>query len=219
MTPSDRSLTFTLLLPVKAWARAKTRLRSDSAAAGGLPAAFALDVLAAASESPRVTHSYVVTAQTDFQPPGAEVLPDEGGGDLNAALRAAATRVRGLWPGSGLAVLLADLPCLRPRDLTEALGRGDAGRWFVADAPGTGTTLLAAAPGIDLDPHFGEGSAARHRSSGAIEVTGDLASLRLDVDTAEDLARAGELGVGRYTAAIITPGAQRWRRPTGRRHR
>lgn len=215
MTPS---LTFTLLVPVKAWARAKTRLRSDPASAGGLPAAFALDVLAAASTSPRVTHSYVVTAQSDFRPPGTEVLPDEGGGDLNAALRAAETRVRALRPGSGLAVLLADLPCLRTQDLTEALGRRDADRWFVADAPGTGTTLLVAAPGIDLDPHFGEGSAARHRSSGAVEVTGGLAGLRLDVDTAEDLARAGELGVGRHTAAIIGPGAQQWRRPAGRRH-
>src|SRR2546422_7400003 len=50
--------------------------------------------------------------------------------------------------------------------------------------------LLIAPPGADLDPRFGPGSAAAHLSSGARALAGPLTSLRLDVDTTNDLEAA-----------------------------
>jgi 2-phospho-L-lactate/phosphoenolpyruvate guanylyltransferase len=76
------------------------------------------------------------------------------------------------------------------------------GRAFVADAAGTGTTLVAAPPGVDLDPRFGDRSAARHAAAGARPLVGDWPTLRRDVDTVDDLAAAAELGLGPYTCAV-----------------
>lgn len=131
---------------------------------------------------------------------GVPVIADHGAGSLNRALALAAEQVA--TPGRGVAALLADLPCLRPDDLATALTRAlDAGgRSFVADASGTGTTLLAAAPGLALDPRFGPGSAAAHVASGAQPISAPLRSLRLDVDTTDDLAEALTFGVGAHTA-------------------
>ncbi len=75
---------------------------------------------------------------------------------------------------------------------------------MVADAAGTGTTLLTAAPDVPLRPAFGGGSFQRHVSAGAHAVTGvALAGLRRDVDTAADLDDACRLGVGRHTGAVL----------------
>jgi 2-phospho-L-lactate guanylyltransferase len=74
-------------------------------------------------------------------------------------------------------------------------------RGFVPDVPGTGTTLLAAPPGVPLDPRFGPGSAAAHAASGAIRLEGDWPSLRQDVDTPADLVAAARLGLGPRSAA------------------
>jgi 2-phospho-L-lactate guanylyltransferase len=104
-----------------------------------------------------------------------------------------------------VAALAADLPALRPEELAGALraAAGSAGPGFVPDHAGTGTTLLAAPGGARLVPRFGPGSAARHAASGARRLTGAWPSLRQDVDTAADLAAAGRLGLGRYTAGCL----------------
>ncbi len=99
--------------------------------------------------------------------------------------------------------MLADLPCLIAADLEAAL-MGVERRSFVADAAGTGTTLLIAPPGTPLDPRFGVGSAQAHTSSGAVAITADLRSLRLDVDTTDDLAAALRFGVGEHTARVAS---------------
>ena len=92
----------------------------------------------------------------------------------------------------------SDLPALRPDDLAAALarrpGRG-AGR-FVADADGTGTTLLAAGPGAALRRRYGAGSRPRHRASGARGADRARPALRRDVDTPHDLRAARALGRG-----------------------
>ena len=103
-----------------------------------------------------------------------------------------------------MALLSADLPALRPgassdAALAAAAGHGAA---FVADASGTGTTLLATAPGRPVEPRYGRASAAAHRAAGAVELTGDWPSLRHDVDTAADLRTAAELGLGPATSAL-----------------
>jgi 2-phospho-L-lactate guanylyltransferase len=109
--------------------------------------------------------------------------------------------VRRRWPGS-------PLPALRPAELAEALDAAAAapgGRAFVADQPGTGTTLLAAGPARPLAPAFGPGSADAHRHGGAMPLTGGWPSLRRDVDTADDLAAARLLGTGPHLTALYRP--------------
>lgn len=193
-----------LLVPVKAWPRAKTRLRVPGLASPSLAAAFAGDALDAALAARSVCEVVVVTDAPDFRPGGATVLPDQGGGDLNAALRSAAEEVRRRRPDVALAAMCADLPCLRAEDLDAALRAAAGGRAFVADADGTGTTLLVGAAGGSLEPHFGPGSADRHRASGATEITAALVRLRRDVDTDADLAAALRLGVGPHTRSALT---------------
>lgn len=195
---------FALLVPVKDGRGAKTRLGpvgEDRRAA--LMAAFARDAVAAAVRSPLVDVHLIgdPSALREIADEHAvPVLPDEGDGDLNQALRRAAARVQ--REDRGVAVLLGDLPCLRTADLETALRQPS--RAFVADAAGTGTTLLLAPPGVDLDPHFGAGSADRHAASGASPVPGELASLRRDVDTTDDLEAALRLGVGTSTASLLS---------------
>ena len=198
---------FSLLVPVKNGRGAKTRLGGiDASGRAELMGAFARDAIAAACRTALV-EVHVVGDEAALHELARDldvpVLPDEGGGDLNEALRRAATRVS--RADRGVAVMLADLPCLRTEDLElaliDALGRGE--RCFVADAAGTGTTLLVAPAGVDLRPCFGPGSAEAHAASGAIAITADVPSLRMDVDTAEDLEQARRFGLGARTAAVV----------------
>jgi 2-phospho-L-lactate guanylyltransferase len=196
--------TFALLVPVKALALAKSRLSVDGLDdRESLMRAFALDAIAAAVRSPAVAQVHVVTDDPGFELDGVRRLPDEGDGDLNRALHHASLRVRLEDPDLAVAAMCADLPSLRTEDLTDALSAGLTPRWFVADAAGTGTTLLAAGPGVGLEPHFGPQSARRHEESGAAPVRAELTSLRRDVDTEEDLAAARGLGVGEHTARVL----------------
>jgi 2-phospho-L-lactate guanylyltransferase len=97
----------------------------------------------------------------------------------------------------------ADLPALRPDELAAALALARR-RSFVADAEGSGTVLLAAPPGVPIDPRFGAGSAAAHAASGAEALAGDWPGLRRDVDTAADLRIVMTLGAGQYTSELLT---------------
>jgi 2-phospho-L-lactate/phosphoenolpyruvate guanylyltransferase len=200
------SPSWTLVIPVKPLGTAKTRLR------GALPSvpherlvlALALDTVAVARECAEVcVVSDDPTVNREATALGARVLPDEPRAGLNAALSfgaAYAYRANG-W----VAALAADLPALRPADLAGALAAAAAGpgRSYVADASGTGTTLLAVAAGEELDPRFGPGSAAAHAASGARALRGGWPSLRRDVDTGSDLAEAAGLGLGPRTARLL----------------
>ncbi|MFC8200015.1 2-phospho-L-lactate guanylyltransferase [Streptomyces sp. NPDC060006] len=202
---------WTLVIPLKALARAKSRL-SDTAADGlrpGLALAFAQDTVAAALACPGVADVAVVTgdvrAGRALAALGARIVPDEPGGGLNAALRHAAAAVRTANPHAPLAALNADLPALRPTELARVLSAAaEFPRAFLPDAAGLGTTLLAASPGRELLPAFGTDSRARHRASGAVELLlPGVPSVRQDVDTGADLRAALALGVGPRTAAAV----------------
>jgi 2-phospho-L-lactate guanylyltransferase len=194
---------FAVLVPLKRPDRAKTRLaRSGVAEHQRLAVAFAWDTITAAAASPLVAGVWVVTDAADLVPENAHHLADEGEGDLNQALAYAAAAVRRSEPSLGIAALCADLPALIAADLTAALSASTR-RSFVADKAGTGTTLLIAPAGTDLAPAFGEGSAGKHAGSGATALPDDLPTLRLDVDTAEDLAHARSVGVGRHTLQAL----------------
>lgn len=195
---------FAVLVPLKRPDRAKTRLaRSGVAEHQRLAVAFAWDTIAAAVASPLVDGVWVVTDAAELVPANAHHLTDEGEGDLNQALARAAASIRRSQPSLGIAALCADLPALVSGDLTAALAASGQDRAFVADSAGTGTTLLIAPASIELAPAFGEGSAGRHADSGAVALSGRFATLRLDVDTAEDLERARSVGVGRHTQQAL----------------
>ena len=106
-------------------------------------------------------------------------------------------------PTQPAAVLLGDVPALRPPDLRAALVAGDAcDRWFVPDAEGTGTVLLGARMAAAVRPAFGSGSATRHESGGSTRLALDLERLRRDVDDEASLGEALRL-VCPNTAALL----------------
>lgn len=210
---------WTLVIPLKPLARAKSRL-SDTAGDGvrpGLALAFAQDTVSAALACPAVSDVVVVTddalACRELAALGARIVPDTPASGLNAALAHGAATVREMHPRAAVAALNADLPALRPLELSRVLSAAaEFPRAFLADAAALGTTLLAAAPDQELRPAFGTDSRARHRTSGAQELDlTEVDSVRQDVDTGDDLRAALALGVGRHTAAasagLLIPGA------------
>ncbi|MFJ4280895.1 2-phospho-L-lactate guanylyltransferase [Streptomyces massasporeus] len=209
---------WTLVVPLKPLARAKSRL-ADTADAGlrpDLALAFAQDTVAAALACRAVGDVAVVTddarAGRELAALGAAIIADEPGGGLNAALAHATRFVRSARPARAVAALNADLPALRPLELSRVLdAAAEFPRAFLPDAATIGTTLLAAAPGRELRPAFGADSRSRHRASGAVELPlTAVDSVRQDVDTGDDLRSALALGVGPHTAAaaarLLIPG-------------
>lgn len=200
--------TWTVVMPVKVLARAKSRLavlagprRSE------LALALASDTVSAVLGCPEVAHVLVVTADPvagrRLAALGARVIADEPAGGLNAALVHGASAALRWWPDTGVAALAADLPALRPAELGRALRAATAGAAFIADAAGVGTTMYAVPPGSAFTPGFGGRSRARHCASGARELDlPDIPGLRRDVDTPEDLRAALALGAGARTASL-----------------
>ena len=200
-----------LIVAVKRLAAAKTRLAPVFSAQTreNVVLAMLVDTLAAAARVGSVRMITVITpddaAAAAATQLGAEVLSDptpEGHPDpLNNAIAAAEQVVAQSVPN--IVVLQGDLPALQTQELSEAIAAArHHRRSFVADRLGTGTSALFAF-GAALDPQFGPDSSARHRRSGAIELTGAWPGLRCDVDTPADLAVARRLGVGAATARAV----------------
>ncbi len=176
------------ILPIKALGHGKSRLQVPARRA--LVEAMLLDTLEAVLEadagpvvlvSPdsrvaQIAHEYAVG-----------LLPH--GGSLNEAIAAASV------PGVCAAVL-PDLPALRADDV-RALAQ--AGRGFVPDAAGTGTTMAIAE---GLVPLFGRGSARRFETHGLPRLPA-APTARCDVDDESALAAAVSLGVGLHTGAVL----------------
>jgi 2-phospho-L-lactate guanylyltransferase len=195
-------ISWSVLMPVKVLADAKSRLAGLAGPRRGeLALALAGDTLSAVLACAEVARVIVITDDQVAAPAlagiGALVVPD-------AALRYGAAHAAARWPGSGTAALSADLPALRPAELAAAL-RAAAGcrTAFVADAPGDGTTLYTAAPGMAFEPAFGLASRSRHAAGGAAELGLDaIPGLRRDVDTPDDLRSATLLGLGPRSAPL-----------------
>jgi 2-phospho-L-lactate/phosphoenolpyruvate guanylyltransferase len=206
---ADPPLTWSLVIPVKVLARAKSRLTELAGPRRPeLALALAADTVTAAAGCQEVAAVIVVSddpaAAAELAGLGALVIPDEPDNGLNPALVHGAATAAALHPDAGTGALAADLPALRPAELGRALRA--AARWpqaFVPDAAGSGTTLYTAAPGRRFQPRFGPRSRAAHLGAGAAEldITG-IASLRRDVDTPGDLDSAARLGLGPHTAPI-----------------
>lgn len=204
-----------LIIAVKRLTVAKTRLAPAFPAPlrEAVVLAMLVDTITAASAAQGLEHITVVTpdeaAAAAAAELGADVLDDPtptGHGDpLNNALAAAERAVAGSVPN--IVALQGDLPALQSYELDEAIAAARAyRRSFVADRHGMGTAALFAF-GSPLDPRFGRDSSARHRQSGALELTGAWPGLRCDIDTPEDLAVARRLGVGPATTRALAQSA------------
>ncbi|WP_239453137.1 MULTISPECIES: 2-phospho-L-lactate guanylyltransferase [Microbacterium] len=198
-----------VVVPVKRAARGKSRLDVPGADRAALAHAIALDTIEAAARCELVLQVVVVSddpalAREAAMIPALRFVPEGEPRGLDAAV---ATGVAALDPQGRMprAALLGDLPSLRPGDLADALrAAASVDRAVVADAEGTGSTLVTAAPGVEWRSSFGDGSFARHVALGceALAVT-DASTLRRDVDTADQLEAARALGLGPRTAALL----------------
>jgi 2-phospho-L-lactate guanylyltransferase len=204
--------TWTVVLPVKPFQQAKTRLAPwPGTPRASLAHAFFRDTLDAVLTTPGVARVLVVTddplATREATSLGALTLVDRPREGLNAAIYRAAAHAHTLAPHQPTAVLTADLPALRTTELQRVLATAaDHARSFLADHTRHGTTLLAATRPLLLRPSFEGNSSRNHRLAGAREITGlDVPTVKLDVDTPEDLCRAWRLGVGDHTSALLSP--------------
>jgi len=199
---------YVVVVPVKPPAFGKSRLLGLSDThRRDLAGAFALDTVAACLAASQVAQVLVATDDAVFAATlaatGCATVPDGDTNGLNPALRQAVSEALRRWPALQPVALLADLPALRAADLDTALGALVPDRpAFVADADGTGTTLYTASYD-GFAPSFGIDSCAAHRAGGALEVAGELAGLRRDVDNLDDLRTAVALGVGVATARLV----------------
>lgn len=223
---------WTLVLPLKGGPGAKSRLRAGPGLAAAIAADCLDAVLACPAVSRTIVVTADAATAATAAAAGALVAGESRPGDgLVAAVRDGVTAALGpavplpaggprAVPGGAddgraaggpVGVLLGDLPTLRPEDLSAGLAavaaalreHPGAPMAVVPDAAGTGTVLLAARLGGDLDPAFGPGSLAEHVRRGAVLVEVDLPRLRQDVDTPADLDTALDLGVGPRTAAAL----------------
>jgi 2-phospho-L-lactate guanylyltransferase len=203
-----------VVMPVKGTSGAKSRLLgglADSEIPESRRAEFALalalDAVHAVRAAVSVVRVVVVTSaevSERFESLGALVRRDPGTG-LNAAFTRGIRTAMELNPGRPVAALMSDLASIRPRDVTAALERAaQHPLGMLTDKDGTGTTMLSALSPRELVPRFGLGSARRHREAGHVEL--DLARgdrMRLDIDTADDLATARDLGLGPRATAVL----------------
>jgi len=186
---------FSLVIPVRDSASAKSRLAVDGGAdanarRASLAAAIALDTVSAARAA-REVGELIVVGSLSAPVDGVRVIDDPGFGLLvaiGAGLAAAD-------PGAPTAVMLGDLPALQPSDLDAALVAASEHHWsFVPDAEGDGSTLVVAAAGLPHSLRFGAHSADQHRDAGYVELdVPERSGLRRDVDTLEQLAALGVL--------------------------
>ncbi|WP_425561321.1 NTP transferase domain-containing protein [Microbacterium pumilum] len=171
-----------------------------------LARAIAIDTIAAAAACESVAQVVVVTDDGGVvlqavDIPGLRFVADDDAGGLDAAVAVGAEKA----DGTPRAALLGDLPALRPSDLALALdAAASVDRAVVADAEGTGSTLVTARAGVSWLSSFGDGSFARHVELGfePLEIP-DASTLRRDVDTADQLDAAARLGLGPRTAALV----------------
>ncbi|ORV85233.1 2-phospho-L-lactate guanylyltransferase [Mycobacterium interjectum] len=208
----DGAADVALIIAVKRLAAAKTRLAPVFSARTRerVVLAMLIDTLTAASGVAALGSITVITpddaAAAAASELGAGVLadptPEDNSDPLNSAIATAERAVSGSF--ANIVVLQGDLPALQTQELAEAIAAArHHRRSFVADRLATGTAALCAF-GAPLDPQFGPDSCARHRRSGAIELTGAWPGLRCDVDTPADLTAARRLGVGSATARAVT---------------
>ena len=204
---------WSVVIPVKSLAHAKSRMSEASLPPSALASAFLADVLVAVLASSAVHEVIVATgdpeASTIAGVLGARVVDDSGHEGINAAVTAAARQADA---STRIAVVVSDLPRLTTSALDHVLEAGLAHETsFVADRAGTGTTIWLAASASLMPPAYGEDSRARHSAAGAVDLVAVLGPdfcdhivpARCDVDTQADLTAPGLPPLGPRTRALL----------------
>ncbi|NQX03870.1 2-phospho-L-lactate guanylyltransferase [Rathayibacter sp. VKM Ac-2856] len=188
----------------------KTRLELNARSA--LAEAFLLDTLAAVGGAVAVGAVVLVTSDMSaveraaLEHPGLHVVRDPG--QLNPAVAAGVAAAGDLRPGSPVIALTADLPALTSADLDAALAAAGVGPSMAGDRAGSGTTALLLPGGTGPEPAFGVDSREKHLAAGyRVLDLPDSSTLRLDVDTVDDLRHAESVGVGAWTARELSDDA------------
>lgn len=183
-------MTTIAVLPVKRFARAKTRTALDDPARADLAERMATSVLHVLEEVRGLERVVVVTSEPRIAALAAHVVPDPEEVShsaaallgVEAALAAGARRVL-LVPG--------DCPLLDADEVEALLDFAHDGVTIVPDRHGTGTNALVLDPPRAMVPSFGPGSCARHaalaRRAGVRATIRHVPSLAFDVDTPADL--------------------------------
>jgi len=201
ITSRDR---WTVIVPLKASSRGKSRIEVDPTLRRRLALVMAMDTVAAASAAAGVA-GVVVVAEDRAD---GERLSEIAGvriqatrtADLNSAIRDGLISLGRGFAGP-VAVLPGDLPSLTATELDTALAAARRHRLaVVGDRQGTGTTLLTSASHAALRPQYGSCSLRLHVAAGAVPLEVPIESgLRRDVDRAADLADQ----TGPRTAALL----------------
>ena len=187
------------IVPAKRLKDAKSRLGRDDLA---LP--FLTDVITALSKSDLVESVTIVSADPTIchlaEEMGCRVVVEHSSDGL---LPAITLGIEELDAANQLNILvvLGDLPCLSTDHVNRFLTQGsDNATSFISDAEGTGSTMWMRTHSTDHMPFFGPRSRARHRESGAIEISDEnFLGARRDVDTEVNLWDAVRIGVGEAT--------------------
>ena len=126
---------------------------------------------------------------------GADVMLEARPLGMNHAAAIGRRQALRARPGAPVAVLVADLPCLRPSDIDVAIQDFHLHKrpTYVADHHGMGTTFLIHGPQRQPGIAFGHDSAAMHRRLGYQAARTARFGLRADLDTLEDLDQFGGL--------------------------
>lgn len=189
-----------LVIPVKRFAMAKTRLSVDGAIRRAAAESLLLSTLQVATSCLESSQIYVLTADEvatrHAHQHGVSVLPDTAT-DLNTALHAAVAELKQREHEAIVVVLVADLPRLHSSDLWHALTRAavSSAPRHVADHHGTGTTFVSIPPRTDLPMVFGGGSAQRFTVLGSIPLRDAPQGLCTDLDTPNDPFQLSLAGV------------------------
>ncbi|MFP5331770.1 MAG: 2-phospho-L-lactate guanylyltransferase [Acidimicrobiia bacterium] len=189
-------------IPVKPFGAAKRRLADvlDAAGRARLGRELAERTVKAVIEAGAA--ALVLSADEQVtewaQSIGVDVLLDEGS-SLDQAAGAALIHIRAM--GAAWAVLHADVPTLRSRDLSGAVLRLGVGGSVIAPSSDGGTSLV----GSSLDEfRFAYGAGSFHRHLAALAGTDPQVivnrGLALDLDTPDDLRAASGRPEGRWLA-------------------
>jgi 2-phospho-L-lactate guanylyltransferase len=192
-----------VILPVKPFDDAKERLATGLAAEQRklIAEAMVRDVIAALSRAKEIDGIVVVSAEPKLaQIAGDQVdaiIADERTGHSDAAKAGVAWAIAHDF--DRVVMIPGDCPLLDADELDALIMRTRADEiefTVIPDRMGTGTNALVIAPPDAVEPAFGPGSRQRHIAMGLAAsrrtAEHEIASLALDLDTAEDLMELAE---------------------------
>jgi 2-phospho-L-lactate guanylyltransferase len=200
----------TVLLPVKGFDRAKSRLSSvlEPSERAALAAAMFRDVATALTGSRSLDNVIVVTADSGVAELagqfGFEIVDEPKVTGHSDAINRVSRELAG--HGVSLLALAADLPLLRADEVDQILALKTAGVVLIANREGAGTNGLLMPDGRVIEAAYGAESLERHRrralSAGILVEVVEVPGVAFDVDTREDLNDLTQL---------LNPSSHTWR--------